>query len=126
MPLPRPAPGTGRWWVIGTIGCAVGIALAVWLGLANSLGAITWTDTSYRVVDDRTVEVGFDVHRDPGQSVVCTVEAQDTAHGVVGVLEVPVPGSVERSTHYDVRVRTASRAVGGNVRGCVPERQPSP
>ena len=57
MPLPRPAPGTGRWWVIGTIGCTIGIALAVWLGLANSLGAITYTDTDYKVIDDTTVQV---------------------------------------------------------------------
>ena len=97
MPLPRPAPGTGRWWVIGTIGCTIGIALAVWLGLANSLGAITWTDTDYKVIDDTSVQVGFDVHRSPEDAVVCTVQAQDTAHGVVGVLEVKVPPSAERS-----------------------------
>lgn len=126
MPLPRPAPGTGRWWVIGTIGCTIGIALAVWLGLANSLGAITWTDTDYKVIDDTTVRVGFDVHRSPGQEVVCTVQAQDTAHGVVGVLEVPVDASTQRSSHLQVLVRTASRAVGGSVRGCVPAEQPRP
>ena len=88
MPLPRPAPGTGRWWAIGTIGCTIGIALAVWLGLANSLGAVTWTDTDYKVIDDRSVQVGFDVHRPPVQAVSCTVQAQDTAHGVVGVLGI--------------------------------------
>ena len=125
MPLPRPAPGTGRWWVIGTVGCTIGIALAVWLGLANSLGAITWTDTDYQVIDDRSVQVGFDVHRSPGQDVVCTVQAQDAAHGVVGVLEVPVPAGATRSIHQQVLVRTASRAVGGSVRSCVPDRQPS-
>ena len=84
MPLPRPAPGTGRWWVIGTIGCTIGIALAVWLGLANSLGAITFTDTDYKVIDDTSVRVGFDVHRSPDQAVTCTVQAQDTAHGSSG------------------------------------------
>jgi hypothetical protein len=120
MPLPRPAPGTGRWWVVGTIGCAIGVALAVWLGLANSLGAVTWTDTAYKVIDDRSVSVEFDVHRSPGQAVTCRVEAQDTAHGVVGVLDVAVPPSSERSVHQAVVVRTASRAVGGNVRSCAP------
>ena len=120
MPLPRPAPGTGRWWVIGTIGISIGIALAVWLGLANSVGAVTFTDTAYKVVDDRNVRVEFDVHRSPGQAVTCRVEAQDTAHGVVGVLDVVVPASTERSTHQVVVVRTASRAVGGNVRTCAP------
>jgi hypothetical protein len=118
MPLPRPAPGTGRWWLIGTIGCAIGIALAVWLGLANSLGAVTWTDTGYKVLDDRSVRVEFDVHRSPGQAVTCTVQAQDVAHGVVGVLEVQVPASEERSVHQEVVIRTAARSVGGSVRSC--------
>ena len=121
MPLPRPAlrlSRTGRWWVIGTIGVSIGIALAVWLGLANSLGAVTWTDTAYKVVDERSVQVEFDVHRSVGEAVTCRVEAQDTAHGVVGVLDVLVPPSPERSVHQVVVVRTASRAVGGSVRSC--------
>lgn len=29
MPLPRPAPGTGKWWGIGIAGVTVGVALAV-------------------------------------------------------------------------------------------------
>ena len=118
MPLPRPAPGTGRWWVVGVVGCTVGAALAIWLALANTLGAVTWTDTAYQVLDDRSVRVEFDVHRAPGQDVTCTVEALDQSFGVVGVLEVPVPASTERSVHQQVVVRTAARAVTGTVRTC--------
>jgi hypothetical protein len=118
MPLPRPAPGTGRWWVVGIVGCTIGAALSIWLALANTLGAVTWTDTGYHVLDDRGVRVEFDVHRPPGQAVRCTVQAQDAGHGVVGVLEVTVPGSSARSVHQQVVVRTASRAVGGSVKGC--------
>ena len=36
--LPRPAPGTAKWWVIGTLGVAAGVALAVWFGLASTVG----------------------------------------------------------------------------------------
>ena len=78
------------------------------------------TSTDYKVLDDRSVQVGFDVHRSPDQAVTCTVQAQDSAHGVVGVLEVHVPPSAERSVHQQVVVRTASRAVGGSVRDCQP------
>jgi hypothetical protein len=120
MPLPRPAPGTGRWWVVGIVGCAVGVALAVWLGLAYSLGQVTWTDTGYRVVDDRTVEVDFDVHRSAGQAVQCRVRALDQGFGVVGVLDVAIAPSPERSVHQHVTVRTTSRAVTGTVESCSP------
>jgi len=118
MPLPRPAPGTGRWWVIGTIGCAIGVALATWLGLANSLGRVTWTDTAYRVVDDRTVTVDFDVYRSPGQAVQCRVRALDQAFGVVGVVDVAIPAGEARSVHRQVTIRTTSRAVTGTVQSC--------
>ncbi len=118
MPLPRPTPGTGRWWVVGAIGCTVGVALAVWLALANSLGAITWTDTGYRVVDDRSVEVEFDVHRGADESVTCRIRALDTGFGVVGVVDVAVPPSAERTVHQQVVVKTSSRAVTGVVQTC--------
>ena len=41
MPLPRPAPGTTRWWVVGGLGITAAVALIVWFGLAsaNALGA---------------------------------------------------------------------------------------
>jgi Domain of unknown function (DUF4307) len=118
MPLPRPAPGTGRWWVVGVIGCGIGVALAVWLGLANSVGRVTWVDTGYEVVDERSVRVEFDVHRPPGRAVECRVQALDTTFGVVGVLDVAVPASAARSVHREVVVRTTSRAVTGVVDTC--------
>jgi hypothetical protein len=121
MPLPRPAPGTGRWWVVGLTLGSIGVALAVWLGLANSLGQVTWTDTGYKVVDDRTVRVDFDVHRSPQQAVTCRVRALDRSFGVVGVIDVSVPASQEASVHQQVTVRTTSRAVTGTVQDCAPQ-----
>ncbi|KRE56901.1 DUF4307 domain-containing protein [Phycicoccus sp. Soil748] len=118
MPLPRPAPGTGRWWFVGIIGCTIGVGLAVWLGLANSLGAITATDTGYKVLDDRSVRVEFDVHRPAGEAVTCRIQALDATFGVVGVTDVDVPASDEGSVHKVVVVRTASRAVTGVVDSC--------
>jgi hypothetical protein len=118
MPLPRPAPGTLRWWVVGVVGVTLASVLATWLSLANSVGRITWTDTDYRVVDDRSVRVGFDVHRSPGQAVTCRVEALDKSFALVGVLDVEVPASEERSVHQQVVVRTAARAVTGTVKTC--------
>jgi ABC-type lipoprotein release transport system permease subunit len=120
MPLLRPAPGTGKWWVVGIVGCTIGVALATWLALANTLGQVTWTDTGYKVLDDRSVRVDFDVHRQSGQAVTCRVQALDQTFAVVGVLDVAVPATAAPSLHRQVVVRTASRAVTGVVQRCTP------
>ena len=39
------------------------------------------------------------MHRPGGQAVTCRVQALDSAHGVVGVVDVGVPPSAERSVH---------------------------
>ncbi len=119
MPMPRPAPGTGKWWVVGVLGCALMVAVIVWLGLANTRGQVTWVVTSYHVGDTATV-VDFDVHRDPGTAATCTVTALDESFGTVGTRSVPVPASAERSTHLRVTVRTTARAVTGTVARCEP------
>ncbi|MGZ4635590.1 DUF4307 domain-containing protein [Oryzihumus sp.] len=118
MPLPRPAPGTTRWWVIGTIWCAVGIAIAVWLGLASTVGQVSWTDIGYHVVDDSRVDVSYDVHRPTGKAVTCQVQALDSHFGTVGSVAVHIPAPGPDSVHRETTVRTTSRAVTGVVQTC--------
>jgi hypothetical protein len=117
MPLPRPAPGTARWWVVGAVGITVAVAVIVWFGLAsaNALGADV---TSYNVVSDSEMTLGYDVHRPDGAAVRCTVEAQDVRHARVGTVTDDVPAGA-RSVHREVRVRTSARAVTGVVASCV-------
>ena len=117
MPLPRPAPGTTRWWVVGGVGITAAVAVIVWLGLAsaNALGADV---TAYNVVSDSEITVGYDVHRPDGVAVRCTVEAQDVRHARVGTVTDDVPAGA-RSVHREVTVRTSARAVSGVVASCV-------
>lgn len=118
MPLPRPAPGTGRWWVIGIVGCLLGTALVTWLSLANTVGRVTWTVTGYHVVDDASVTLDFDVHRSSDTAVTCHVTALDSRYGTVGALDVAVPATRASTVHQQVTIRTASRAVTGTVDSC--------
>ena len=98
-------------------GCLIGTAAVVWLALSASLGRITWTDTGYRVLDDRTVEVEFDVYRPEGQpSPVWS--GPSTMFGTVGTVAVRIPASPEPAVHRQVTVRTTTRAVTGVVREC--------
>ncbi len=107
-----------RGLVLGSIGVGLGVVLAVWLALANSLGAVTWTDTGYVVNGDRSVTVTFDVHRPAGTAVRCTVRALDKRFGAVGTKDVDIPAGAEPSVSRRVTVRTTARAVTGTVKRC--------
>ena len=120
MTLPRPAPGTLKWWVIGTIGIGAGVALATWLGLASTLGQPQWDTTGYKVIDDSSVRVDFQVYSPDGKSLTCTVQALARDFSTVGSIEVAVALPPQANeARSSTTVRTTSRAVTGEVRRCV-------
>jgi Domain of unknown function (DUF4307) len=118
VPIPRPAPGAARWWVVATIAIALGCAMAVWFGLASTVGRASASVVGYRVIDDRTVEVTYLVSRPAGRDVTCQIRAMDQSFGTVGLLEVHIPGSDTSSAPRTTQVRTTTRAVTGVVKSC--------
>jgi hypothetical protein len=116
--IPRPPPGHAKLWVLGTLGILLGCALAVWFGLASTLGKATAQDLGYRIVDDRAVDVTYRVSRPAGRDVTCVIRAMDRGFGTVGQIEVHIPGSDQASVQRTTRVRTTARAVTGVVRSC--------
>lgn len=107
-----------RWWVVGVLGCVAGIAFAVWWGLASNSSGIAFQTVTYRVVDDRSVDVGYEVVRPPGTRVTCLVQALDAHFGAVGSAQVPIPVSSAGAVQQTVRLRTTTRAVTGLVKAC--------
>jgi Domain of unknown function (DUF4307) len=105
-------------WVVATIGILLGCAIAVWWGLASTVGRPSWTVMGYHVIDDRTVDVTYLVSRPAGRDVTCVISALDQSFGTVGLIEVHVPGSDESSVKRTTRVRTTTRAVTGVVKSC--------
>ena len=118
MPTLPTDPRTRRWWVVGTIGILIGVGLASWYAIAREAAAITPQVTSYRVVDDATTIVDFDVRRPAGTTVVCTVVALDERFATVGSQDLRVPSDGDRTVHRQVTLRTTHRAVSGTVTGC--------
>ncbi len=118
MPLPRPAPGTTRWWVVGTIGCLLAVGVIVWWGIVGTVGSVRPEVTGYRVESDAGVLVEYDLHRPAGVAVLCRVSALDGSRNRVGTVEDAVPASGPTSVHREVRVRTSARAVTGVVDAC--------
>lgn len=118
VPIPRPAPGAAKWWAVATIGILLGSAMAVWWGLASTVGRPSWTVMGYHVIDDRSVDVTYLVSRPAGQDVTCTLRALDKGFATVGLIEVHVPGSDTSSVSRTTRIRTTTRAVTGEVKSC--------
>jgi hypothetical protein len=119
VPVPRPAPGTGRWWVVGVVGIALAVALVVWYGWSRTSGAVRPQVTGYEVLSDAEVRVEYDVSRPQGVAVDCEVAALDSRKGRVGVTVDEVPADGPAVVHREVVVRTSARAVTGVVQSCV-------
>ena len=99
----------------------VGAALLGWLVWAALAAANPDTRSnmvSFRVLDDRRVEVRFEVIAARESPVTCTVQAQDATGEAVGVTAVEVPaGRADRREATAVLV-TRSRAVNATIAGC--------
>ncbi|HYN29498.1 MAG TPA: DUF4307 domain-containing protein [Dermatophilaceae bacterium] len=119
MPLPRPAAGTTRWWVVGGVGCLLAVAAIVWFGITTTVGQVRAEVTAYDVRGDDAIVVEYDVHRPAGTAVRCAVTALDSRHGRVGTLREDIAASGPTSVHRVVTVRTGARAVTGVVESCV-------
>lgn len=118
MPFPRPAPHERKWWVIGGIGVTIAVLLAIWFGISATAG-ITWNDAGHHVIDDRRVQIRFDVNDPDRGPVQCTVVALSDQHAVVGRRTVDLPASTYDSTRHTTTIRTAERAVAVQVDQCV-------
>lgn len=113
---------TGRharfWWAFGTVAVLAMTALAVWFGIAGSVGKVHWTNTGFELHGDTSVDVRFDVTRDPGRTVVCELQALDESHARVGTTEVTVGPSESSPSRHIESVRTTSAATTGYVDSC--------
>lgn len=119
-----PPPSNRRWVIIGGVLITAFTALIIALGVYLQQDRVRWTVTSYQVVDDQTVEVGFDIRRPADTAVVCRVRAISLDFATVGATDVTIPADAAdgaKTVHRDVTVRTTTRANTGTVQNCVIE-----
>jgi hypothetical protein len=99
----------------------VGTALFGWLLWAALAAATPDTRTSlisFRVLDDRQVQVRFAVTAARTSAATCTLEARDTSGEVVGVTRVAVPPGRQDRREVEAVVSTRSRAANATIAGC--------
>ena len=121
----RPLP---RAVLIGG-GVVLGVAL---LGLAYagysrfSTDRVQFGTIAYKVTDDTTTQIRFQVDKDLTETVQCQLVARDADHTNVGSRTVTV-GPAERQTVVTTSaVTTVRRAKTGEVVGCAVVKAPAP
>ena len=94
----------------------------MWFGIASTVGLASWTTTGYKVLDDQSVRVTFQLNRPADKTTTCTIQALARDFSTVGSLDVAYPpppaGSGALTTTETVTLRTTSRAVTGEVKTC--------
>lgn len=107
------------WWAY--LG---GVIVAAWLSVALfAIGrAVTQrgVDAGVRsfLTGPRSVQVTFEVDKDPGATAVCTVRARNRAGQEVGRAQVTVGPATQRRTTLSYLLRTTDRPISGEVLDC--------
>ncbi len=114
----RRSPGR-RWLVLA--GILAAIAAVGWFGwttVQSSLGSVDADTTSFEVIDEHTVMLGFQITAPAGRSVACAIEAQDEDHGIVGWRVVEIPASPQHARAFREAIPTTAEATTGFVNSC--------
>lgn len=104
-------------WI--TIGIA--LAVGVWVlffGNWKEGTELEFRDLNYSVVDDRTVQIDFEVTAPPQSEIVCALEALSPSFSQLGWKIIEVPVSDKRTQRMSETVITTARATTGHVKLC--------
>ena len=112
-------PARRRYLAVGVTAGLLVVAATVWLFWAQPWTQEQfWKSTGYRVVDDRAIEVTWNVTLGDGQTARCALAAQDDLHAIVGWKVVDVVGVPEPTQQLTQTVRTTSLADTGLAYRC--------
>jgi hypothetical protein len=109
-----------RRWIIVT-GVLVVVALIAWFGwttVQNTMNSVDADTTSFEIVDEHSVTLGFQITAPAGRPVACAIEAQDEEHGVVGWRVVEIPASETHARAFREAIPTTAEATTGFVNSC--------
>ena len=107
---------------VATIAVVGALAWVVWAGLGQARADVRSSDVGFRILDNQSVEVTYDVGKDPNSTAICTLQAFDRGKGTVGLAQVTVGPREQKVTRNVATVRTSALALTAVVRDCVLRR----
>lgn len=112
-----PAVKRLSWTVLGII-AVLFFGYIAWGQVSSNMKAVSSDGLGYAILDDKTVEVSFQVTAPRGHDVVCALEALDEEFGVVGYSIVSYPASENHAQKFTEEIRTVAPATTGLVSDC--------
>lgn len=106
-----------RTRVLTWVGVGLLTAIAAWFGFAN-YSPLSYQDIGFRVINDTTVEVDFEVTTPVGTVAICAIEALNNSFAQVGWVELMLPASEAETNRHTVTLTTTELAVTGLVDEC--------
>jgi hypothetical protein len=105
------------------VACLVVVATALvgwllWAALAAATPDTRSSLISFRVLDDRRVQVQFEVIAEKASAVTCTLQARDATGEVVGVTRVGIPPGRQDRRQVKALIGTRNRAANASIAGC--------
>jgi hypothetical protein len=115
-----PAPSRRRRLLGGALVAVVVAGALAWFAWAAVRGTpkASAVTVGYRVVDNRTVQITFDVTKPEKSTATCTVEALDTGFGVVGTAQVATGAADTGVVRRVATIRTTNEATTAQVTTC--------
>lgn len=89
----------------------------LWVAIYHANPAVRGTLLGYQVTSDRSVEVRFEVWREPGVTAQCVVRARNAEGVEVGSRVIIIPPGERRVVLTQV-LETRARAISGELQSC--------
>lgn len=103
--------------VIGVVVAICSVGWAIVMAHVGQVPGISTQTITYRIVDDSTVEIRWQVAKPSGKPVRCVVDALDARFAPVAKQEVIVPAGRSHVERTDI-LRTTRRAAAARVKEC--------
>lgn len=116
---PSAAGRRGRYVVIAVL-ILLCLAWLLWAAWTHANQQVDGELTSFDVVSAHEVTVVFDVRRDSGDAVECTLQAKAADFAVVGEDVVLIPAGDAGTVTKELTLRTDREATSATVEACQP------
>ena len=112
------------WKYLALALLAIGLPWLMWSAWYHSNPEARITLVSFEPVDDRSIEITFEVdRRDSAIAYTCTLIARDYEKNVVGEIDIPVAPDSANPTLVTARIPTRLAAVNAGVLECRPDQR---
>ncbi len=103
---------------LAVFGVAAITVVAIYFGLANYKG-LEYQEISFSVIDNRAVELEFEISKPQDSTAICTLQALNEQFGVVGHKVIEVGPQSTQTVRLSASINTIELATTALVDDCV-------